>query len=159
MSNIKLPEQPKHVNKRSGARVCAVQALYAMETAGKGLLEVIPEFEAFWLGQEVEGLPALPAESNFFQALVTGVVEHQHFIDQTVDQTLIKGWPLKRVEAVVRAILRAGTFELKYRTDVPAKVVISEYVDVAKAFYTDDEPKLVNAVLDAIAKDVRSLTA
>lgn len=158
MSNIDLSHTPKPLNKRSGARVAAVQALYSMEVAGKGLHEIIHEFEVFWLGQEVEGLMAMPAEPAFFQKLITGVIDYQQTIDQTVDQALAKGWPLKRIEAVIRAIMRAGTFELKYLSDVPVKVIINEYVDVAHAFYDDDEPKLVNAVLDAISKEVRPQT-
>jgi transcription antitermination protein NusB len=150
--------QNTHVNKRSGARVAAVQALYAMEVTGKGVLEVIPEFEAFWLGQEVDEVPELPAESKFFQVLIHGVVEHQHFIDSTVDKALAKGWPLKRIEAVLRAIMRCGTFELKYRPDIPTKVVITEYVDVTHAFFSTDESGLINAVLDAIGKEVREVS-
>ena len=83
------------------------------------------------------------------------MVREQRAIDQQVDAALSAGWPLKRVEAVLRAILRAGAYELLFRKDVPARVVITEYVDVAHGFYGDDEPGLVNAVLDTLAREVR----
>ncbi len=87
--------------------------------------------------------------------ILSGVVDNQRAIDQTIDKALAQGWPLARIEAVLRAILRAGGFELMFRKDVPARVVITEYVDVTHSFYGDDEPGLVNAVLDAVAREVR----
>lgn len=140
---------------RSAARLAAVQALYQMDVAGKGVIDALAEFEAFWIGQEVEGVEFKPAENEFFRDLLTGVVREQRAIDTRIDAALAKGWPLRRVEAVLRAILRSGAYELIYRRDVPARVVISEYVDVAHGFYGEDEPGLVNAVLDAMARDAR----
>ena len=140
---------------RSAARLAAVQALYQMEVAGKGVIDALAEFEAFWIGREIEGISFKPAENAFFRDLLAGVVREQRPIDGKVDAALAAGWPLKRVEAVLRAILRAGAYELLYRKDVPGRVVISEYVDIAHSFYADEEPGLVNAVLDAIAHDVR----
>ena len=140
---------------RSAARLAAVQALYQMEVSGKGVIDALAEFEAFWIGQEVEGVNFQPAERDFFRDLLTGAVREQRPIDAKIDAALAKGWPLTRIEAVLRAILRGGTYELLFRKDVPARVVISEYVDVAHGFYGADEPGLVNAVLDAIARDVR----
>ncbi|MDJ1156931.1 transcription antitermination factor NusB [Chelatococcus sp. SYSU_G07232] len=141
--------------RRSAARLAAVQALYEMDIAGKGVVEAVAEFEAHWIGQEVEGVEFKPAEAAFFRDIVAGVVREQKLIDRRVDEALAKGWPLRRVEAVLRAALRAGAYELFFRKDVPARVVISEYVDVARAFYQDDEPGLLNAVLDTIGRDVR----
>jgi N utilization substance protein B len=142
--------------KRSAARLAAVQALYEMEMSGKGVAEAVAEFEAHWIGREVDGVEFKPAEAPFFRDLVAGVVQEQRLVDQKVDTALAKGWPLVRVEAVLRAIMRCGAFELVRRTDVPARVVISEYVDVAHAFYDADEPGMVNAVLDSIGRDVRA---
>jgi N utilization substance protein B len=140
---------------RSAARLAAVQALYQMDVAGKGLVDALAEFEAHWIGREVEGVEFQPAENAFFRDLLAGVVEHQRPIDQRVDATLAAGWPLKRVEAVLRAILRAGAYELMFRKDVPVRVAITEYVDVTHGFYGEDEPGLVNAVLDTVAREVR----
>jgi transcription antitermination protein NusB len=140
---------------RSAARLAAVQALYQMEVSGKGVIDALAEFEAFWIGREVEGISFKPAEKEFFRDILGGVVREQRPIDVKVDAALSAGWPLKRVEAVLRAILRAGAYELMFRKDVPARVAISEYVEVAHSFYSEDEPGLVNAVLDAIAREVR----
>jgi N utilization substance protein B len=140
---------------RSAARLAAVQALYQMEVSGKGVIDALAEFEAFWIGREVDDITFKPAENEFFRDILGGVVREQRAIDGKVDAALAAGWPLKRIEAVLRAILRAGAYELLFRKDVPARVVISEYVDVAHSFYAEDEPGLVNAVLDAVARDVR----
>ena len=140
---------------RSAARLAAVQALYQMDVAGKGVIDALAEFEAFWIGREVEGVEFKPAENAFFRAILAGVVEEQRAIDGQVDKVLAEGWPLRRVEAVLRAILRAGAYELMFRKDVPARAVISEYVDIAHGFYSEDEPGLVNAVLDGVAREVR----
>jgi N utilization substance protein B len=140
---------------RSAARLGAVQALYEMEIAGKGVGDALAEFEAHWLGREVEGEEYQTADAEFFRSIVRGVVDDQRLVDQKVDASLAKGWPLRRVEAVLRAILRAGAFELLRRKDVPAKVVITEYVDVARAFYDGEEPGMVNAVLDSLGRELR----
>jgi N utilization substance protein B len=141
---------------RSAARLAAVQALYQMEVAGKGVIDALAEFEAFWIGREIEGVSFEPAENAFFRAILAGVVEEQRAIDGKVDRVLSEAWPLKRVEAVLRAILRAGAYELMFRKDVPARVAITEYVDIAHGFYDEDEPGLVNGVLDALAREVRA---
>lgn len=140
---------------RSAARLNAVQALYQMDVAGKGVSEVIAEFESHWIGQEIEGVSYNPAEVAFFKDIVSGMLEDQQAIDTHVDAALTEGWPLRRVETVVRAILRAGAYELRKRRDVPARAIISEYVDIAAAFYDRDESGLINAVLDSLARDLR----
>lgn len=142
-------------SERSAARLAAVQALYQMDVSGKGVIDAFAEFETFWIGKEVEGITLPQAESEFFRAAVAGVVKEQRAIDLKVDAALAKGWPLKRIELVLRAILRAGAWEMMFRKDVPVLVVISEYVDIAHDFYEEDEPGLVNAVLDSIAGDAR----
>lgn len=140
---------------RHAARLATVQALYQMDVASKGLIDALAEFEAFWIGREVEGIAFQPAETEFFREVLRGVVEHQRAIDGRLDGALAANWPLTRVEAVLRAILRAGAYELLFRKDVPARVAISEYVEVANSFYSGDEPGLVNAVLDNIAREAR----
>lgn len=142
-------------SERSAARLAAVQALYQMEVGGKGVTDAMAEFEAFWIGREVEGVTFKPAENALFRALLAGTVEEQRAVDPLLDRALSSGWPLKRIEAVLRAIMRVGAYELAYRKDVPARVVISEYVEIAHGFYSDDEPGLVNGVLDAVAREIR----
>ena len=141
---------------RTSARLAAVQALYQMDIVAKDIGDVIAEFEAHWLGREIDGVEMKPAESAFFRNLVEGVVARQRHIDPLIDEALSQSWPLKRIEAVLRAILRAGCFELLVRTDVPAKVVIREYGDLAAAFYEGDEIGMVSAVLDGLAHRLRS---
>ena len=143
-------------NDRRGARLAVVQALYEMEISGKGVIEALAEFEAHWIGREVDGVVHPPAETAFFREVLRGSVDEQRVIDPALDKALAKGWPLRRIEAVLRAILRAGAYELMFRKDVPARAAISEYVDVAHSFYNADEPGLVNAVLDRVARDVRA---
>ena len=142
--------------KRSAARLAAVQALYQMEISGKSVGDAMAEFQAYWIGREVDDIAFRPAEEEFFRTLVQGVVDQQVPIDQKVDAALAKGWPLKRVEAVLRAILRSATYELLRLKDVPAKVVISEYVDLTRDFYDGEEVGMVNAVLDSIGRDLRA---
>jgi transcription antitermination protein NusB len=149
-------KQARKANKRGAARLAAVQALYQMDLAGTGLNEINTEFENHWLGGEVEGAQYLPAEAAFFRDIVAGVVREQTRLDPLIDAALSRGWPLKRIEAVLRAILRAGAYELACRTDVPAQVVMAEYVDVAAAFVDDEETGMVNAVLDQLAHHLRA---
>ena len=143
-------------NRRGAARLAAVQALYQMDIAGKGLNDILAEFESHWLGQEVEGEQYLPAEAAFFRDIVGGFTAEQRRLDPLIDQALASGWPLKRVEAIVRAVLRAGSYELDKRPDIPARVVVSEYVGVANAFVDREETGMVNAVLDALARKFRA---
>jgi transcription antitermination protein NusB len=148
--------QPRKANRRGAARLAAVQALYQMDIAGAGLNDVFAEFESHWLGSEVEGEKYLPAEAAFFRDVVSGVVRDQKALDPLIDQALARGWPLKRIDAIIRAVLRAGSYELEHRKDVPARVVVTEYVDVANAFVDKDETGMVNAVLDQIARRFRA---
>ncbi len=140
---------------RSAARLAASQALYQMEVTEKGLNDILAEFEAHWIGQEIEGDAYNPAEIAFFRDVVSGVLRDQAPIDRGLDKTLAEGWPLRRVEALMRAILRAAFYELRGRPDVPARVVVTEYVDIAAAFFGPDECGMINAVLDALARETR----
>ncbi|WP_420392128.1 transcription antitermination factor NusB [Acuticoccus sp.] len=146
----------KPANKRAVARLAAVQALYQMDVTGSGARDIVKEFELFRLKQDIDGEELRAIDMNWFDGIVTGVVAHQRRIDTAVDDALKEGWPLRRIDLTLRAVLRAGTFELMMREDVPVRVVISEYVEVAKAFFGEDEPRLANGVLDAIARHVRS---
>jgi N utilization substance protein B len=150
------PRDVKPANKRGAARLGAVQALYQMEIAGTELADVVTEFENFRLGREIDGDTYREADPDFFREIVAGVVAYQRDIDPRVDATLVEGWPLRRIDVTLREILRAGTFELLKRKDIPARVVIAEYVDVAKAFFGEDEPRIVNGVLDKIARVLRT---
>jgi len=146
----------RKANQRGAARLAAVQALYQMDIAGTGINDILAEFESHWMGQEVEGNQYLPAEAAFFREVVGGVVREQRSLDPLIDAALAQGWPLKRIEAILRAVLRAGAFELGHRRDVPARVVVSEYVDVANAFVEREETGMVNAVLDQLARQFRA---
>jgi N utilization substance protein B len=140
---------------RSQARLAAVQALYQMDLAATDLNKLVHEFttERFGPGAEDETLAF--ADKDLFEAIVRGVVAHQAEIDPTIDAQLATGWRLNRIDSTVRATLRSAFYELRYRKDVPPKVVISEYVEITKAYFDGDEPKLVNAVLDKLARKER----
>jgi N utilization substance protein B len=150
------PNDKRKANRRGAARLAAVQALYQMDVAGTPINEILAQFESYWIGREVEGEQYLPAEAAFFRDVVGGVVREQRKLDPLIDAALQRGWPLKRVEAVLRAALRAGAYELDHRKDVPARVIVSEYVDVAHAFVESDETGMVNAVLDQLARELRA---
>ncbi|HBF29805.1 transcription antitermination factor NusB [Rhizobium sp.] len=159
MTSEKTTPPVKTANQRGAARLAAVQALYQMDIAGSGVLEVVAEYETHRLGQELDGDTYLKADASWFRSIVAGVVRDQTKIDPLIRQALQDDWSLSRVDSTVRAILRSGTFELLERKDVPVAVIVTEYVEIAHAFFQDDEPKLVNAVLDRIAKQVRSTVA
>jgi N utilization substance protein B len=142
-------------NQRSVARLGAVQALYQMDAGGTPLPAVIAEFEVHRLSEEVEGEQLRPADRPFFRALVGGVVKAQRRIDPVIHAALPETWPLTRIDLTLRAVLRCGVYELLSRPDIPGRVVINEYVDIANAFFTADEPGLVNGLLDRVARDVR----
>src|SRR4051794_12605000 len=150
-----VPNFKRRAPRRGAARLAAVQALYQMDIAGTGLNEILAEFESHWIGREVEGNQYLPAEAAFFRDVVGGVVREQRKLDPLIDAALERSWPLKRIEAILRAVLRAGAYELDHRRDVPARVVVTEYVDVAGAFVDRDETGMANAVLDQLAREMR----
>ncbi|MDI3471679.1 MAG: Transcription termination protein NusB [Pseudolabrys sp.] len=147
---------PRKANRRGAARLAAVQALYQMDLAGTGLNDILAEFESHWLGQEVEGEQYLPAEAAFFKDIVGGVLREQRTLDPQIDAAIAKGWPLKRIETILRAVMRAGAYELAHRKDVPGRVIISEYADIAGAFVEREEIGMVNAVLDQLGRQYRT---
>jgi len=126
-----------------------------MDMTGIDLNEVIAEFEVHRLGKEIEGCQYADVEAAFFRDLVKGVVREQLKIDPLIDKQLAEGWRLTRVDSILRAILRAGAYEILKRNDVPARVIISEYVDIAHAFFADEEPKVVNGILDKLGHRAR----
>jgi N utilization substance protein B len=126
-----------------------------MDMTGIDLNEVMAEFTEHRLGQEVEGDQYNKAEDQFFRDLVEGVVRDQRRLDPLIDQQLAEGWRLNRVDSILRAILRSGAYELFAREDVPARVVITEYVDIAHAFFGEDEPRVVNGILDRLGHKAR----
>ncbi|MTI46192.1 NusB antitermination factor [Roseibium hamelinense] len=149
------PRSVKPANKRGVARLAAVQALYQMDVGEVPMTNVISEFTAFRLGKELDGEQYREADEQWFKSIVSGVVSDQKLIDPFIHKALVEDWPLKRIDSLLRAILRCGSFELLRRKDVPPKVIITEYIDVAKAFFEGDEPGLVNGVLDRLAHDLR----
>lgn len=142
-------------NQRGASRLAAVQALYQMDVGGVSLEDVLAEFETWRLGRELDGVTYREADPAFFRDLVSGVVRDQRELDPRIQVAMMDGWPLTRLDVTLRAILRAATWELSGKKDVPAPVVISEYVDVAKAFFEKDEPRIVNGVLDKLAREIR----
>jgi N utilization substance protein B len=141
---------------RSAARLAAVQALYQQEMEKTPLPVLLHEFHHHRLGATIEGVEYADAEVDFFDDVVAGVDARRQELDGLIAKRLPPDWPLHRLDRPMRQILRAGAYELAARIDVGTGSVISEYVDVAKAFYDRKEAGFVNAVLDAVAKDVRS---
>lgn len=144
---------------RSAARLGAVQALYQMEVTGTAMTAVRQEFEQHRLGLPVEdegGASYHAADVTLFRAILAGVVDEQSRIDKLTDAALVERWPLGRIDPTLRALFRAAGYELTARPDIPPKVVIGEYVEVAKAFFSEGrEAKFVNAVLDHMARTAR----
>lgn len=140
---------------RSAARLAAVQALYQLEMEGTPLHLLLHEFHQHRLGATIEDVTYAQAEESFFDDVVQGVDRRRDEIDGLIGARLSKGWSLDRLDKPMRQILRAGAYELLARKDVATGTVISEYVDVAHAFYDKREAGFVNGLLDAVAKDVR----
>jgi len=140
---------------RSAARLAAVQALYQQEMEGTALAQLLDEFHQHRLGATIEDVEYAAAEVSFFDDLVTGVDARREEVDAAITARLASGWTLDRLDRPMRQILRVGAYELLARPDVPTATVISEYVDVADAFYEKREKGFVNGVLDGIARAVR----
>jgi len=140
---------------RTVARLAAVQALYQMELAGEGVETVISEFANHRFDADIEGQPLAEADEAWFADVVRGVVERQREVDAAIKARLASNWRLERIDSTLRALLRAGAWELRERREVPKEIVIDEYVELAKAFFDDAEARFVNAALDGVARDVR----
>ncbi|QLC25337.1 transcription antitermination factor NusB [Parasphingopyxis algicola] len=141
---------------RSAARLAAVQALYQQDMEGTPLARLLKEFHDHRLGAVIEDVEFAEAEIDFFDDIVAGVDARRAEIDTLIEGKLAEGWSLERLDRPQKQILRAGTYELLDRADVPVATIIGEYVDVADAFYEKREKGFVNGLLDAIAKDVRA---
>ena len=156
MDEVKKPRATGRTgNKRSASRLAAVQALYQVEMTGITPNVVVVEYVKHRLGQEIDGDTFLPADATLFEELVQGTVERQAELDALITSALAAEWPLDRLEMILRAILRVASFELAHRIDVPVNVVITEYVDIAHAFFAGKEPGLINGVLDKLGRQLR----
>ncbi len=140
---------------RSAARLAAVQALYQHQMEGTAQTKLLDEFHRHRLGAEIEEEQYAKADIAFFDDIVGGTIARKDEIDALIATRMQAGWTLIRLDKTMLQILRAGSYELLARPDVPVASTISEYVDVAKAFFDDREAKFVNGILDALAKDVR----
>jgi N utilization substance protein B len=151
------PAKLARMQARSVARLAAVQALYQMDIAETDLSDILAQHIAGGIDRDGEGTRIADADGDHFRDVVKGVVATQDALDPKINAALAEGWLLTRVDATLRAILRAGTYELAMRTDVPFKTVINEYVDLAHAFFDGDEPAVVNGVLDRLARSYRDV--
>ena len=153
--------QKANQKQRSAARLAAVQGLYQMDMASTGINDVIRDLTATPLrdtaisDDQGEDIESTQPDMTFLAEILRGVVRIQRDIDPLIDNQLASGWRLARVDSTLRAILRAGVFELKERTEVPSRVVINEYIEIARAFFDGDEPKVVNGVLDKLGRRLR----
>ena len=141
---------------RSAARLAAVQALYQLEMEQTAMARLLDEFHQHRLGAEIEDEQYLDADTAFFDDVVRGTFARRDEIDGLIKARLATGWTMARIDKTMLQILRAGSYELLSRADVPTATVISEYLDVAHAFFDQREAKFVNGVLDAVAKGVRN---
>lgn len=142
-------------NARSAARLAAVQALYQREMQGGSVPALLHEFHHHRLGATIEDVEYREADVDFFNDVVAGAEARQAELDALITAALAEGWTLDRLDRPMRALLRAGVYELAARPDVPAAAVVDEYVDVAHAFYEPREAGFVNALLDTVARRVR----
>lgn len=140
---------------RSAARLAAVQALYQHDMEGTAVAKLIHEFHDHRLGATIEDATYAEAEQSFFDDLVSGTSARLAEVDELISANLADGWTLPRLDKPMKAILRVGSYELLARRDVPLATVISEYVDVADAFYDKREKGFVNGLLDSIGKAAR----
>jgi N utilization substance protein B len=145
----------KRSRARSAARLAAVQALYQQEMEGTPTPQLLHEFHQHRFGETIDDVTLVDAEMDYFDDLVRGVTARAAEIDAKVGERLAQGWKLERLDRAMRAILRAGTYELLARPDVTVGTVIDEYLDIAHAFFDEKEVKFVNGLLDTIARDVR----
>lgn len=149
----------EQLQRRSAARLAAVQALYQQATTATATAKLLAEFHDHRLGAEIDGDSFRDADRDFFDDVVSGAIARATEIDAAIARYLAPGWTLPRLDRLMHQLLRAAAFELMARPDVPAAVIISEYVDVARAFYSGAEPGFANALLDRLARDVRAAPA
>jgi N utilization substance protein B len=143
----------KPASSRTAARLAAVQALYQIEQTDTRPALVMAEFRQHRLGQTIDGDTYIKADDKLFIDIVDGVATHQPELDDQLRPHLAQGWSLERIDSILRQVIRCGAYELSHRKDIPPKVVISEYVDVAHAFAEKTEAAFVNSILDKLAKN------
>ncbi|MEE8302794.1 MAG: transcription antitermination factor NusB [Candidatus Tectomicrobia bacterium] len=151
--------RPRHRGtvRHSAARLAAVQAIYQLEMTESSTGSVIEEFVGHRLGQaDVEASRGANANETLFKELVRGVEIRSDEVKRIIEPLLAKGWAYDRLDVILRCILRLGTFEMLSRVEVPAKVIIGEYVDLADAFFSGSEPGVVNGILDRVAREARA---
>ena len=159
MVSAPTPDEEREALERSGrraARIAAVQATYQVDATGMPAHRVLAEFITHRFSSPEDAPTYMGADREFFAELVNGVAEERVRLDEIVESSLAKGWSAERIDRVLHAILRCGAFEVVCRTDIPPKVAINEYVEVARAFFESDEPGFVNGVLDTIARKARA---
>ena len=147
---------PKAMLQKRLARLAAVQALYQLEIGGGSPEKIVHEFLQHRLEEEVDGVSLGELSAPLFGRLVREVSHHREELDDMLTAVIAEGWAVERLETLLRAILRAGLYELAYAQDVPARAVVSEYVDLAHSFFVEKEPALVNGMLDALARQLRT---
>jgi N utilization substance protein B len=153
---MKPPGKRGRAAERLGAaRLAAVQALYQGELRKADADQLIGEFRRHRLGHDIDGAPAIPPDETLFVELVKGVEARRHALDEMIREKLPANWPFERLEVILRAILRAAVFELESHLSTPARAVIDEYVEVGHAFFSGGEPKMINGILDALARRLR----
>ena len=142
-------------SRRSAARLAAVQALYQAEMTGVGGKAIAREFVQHRLGREIDGDRYAPADEALFRDIAEGTLDHEKALDETIAAVLTPDWPVERLDSVLRAILRAATYELVTHLEVPVRVVIAEYVDLGHAFFEGKETGLINGVLERLGRNLR----
>jgi transcription antitermination protein NusB len=142
--------------RRAGARLAAVQALYQMEQTEQSARSVVADFMEDRLGLNDEGEPVEEADPDIFREIVLGVVDRQEEIDTAIMKRIATGWKMERLDATSRAILRAAVYEMIADVGLPSQIILDEYVSIAHAFFEGAEPKFINGLLDAVARDVRA---
>ncbi len=153
VSNTKLGSNR---DARAAARLLAVQALYQMDIARTPLENIIREFVAHRLNVSIDGVDMPEGDAVYFEKILRGVVENQTPIDRKIDDCLSENWHLARLDSTLRAILRCGVFELAYGGEAPMGVLVSQYTDIAHAFFDGPEGGMANALLDRVGQGVTS---
>lgn len=151
----KKQKGPSRIARRTAARLAAVQALYQQEVDGGSATKLVDQFMRHRFGAEIEGVEYVSPDPELFGAILRGVEERRADIDTMLSQALAKGWPLARLQAVLRAILRAGSWELLANQSDEGPVIIADYVHMTEAFFDDKEPGMTNAVLDRLHRELR----
>lgn len=147
--------RPRNAVRRSAARLAAVQTLYQLDMTGGDAEDVIIDNLSNQRGARLEGDDVADMDPRFYSDVARGTARWRDQLDALLNQDIADGWSMARLERILAALLRCAAYELKHRPDVPARVVINEYLEIARAFFDGEEPRLVNGVLDAVARRLR----